>query len=527
MKLTTDDRRALSESYFSKSRLAEHHFRSFNSFIEHGMQDVVTEKKVIETDIGDKGDVPPIYVELGNIRVTSPRVQEADGSEEILYPQEARLRNLTYSAPLFMEMSILQGRGDNAKILDKSEIKIGRMPIMLRSNVCNISDFTPEELIEIGEDPEDPGGYFIVNGSERVLMTSEDLSPNKIIAEYDSRYGDQIQVAKTFSQRRGYRALVLVERSRGGILEVNFPSISGFVNFVTLIRALGLERDEEIVKRVSDDPEVIKFMLENLEEATVQTHEEAIQKLGSRVASGQGRNYQLKRATYIIDRYLLPHLHQSGFSDEDTRIAKAYYLCRMAEACFELALGRRAPDDKDHYSNKRLKVSGDLMQDLFRTALNKLARDVKYQLERAHMRNRNLTVGTVVRSDVLTERLEHPLATGNWVGGRSGVSQLVDRTDFMGVLSHLRRLRSPLSRSQPHFEARDLHATQWGRICPSETPEGPNCGLVKNFAQSMELSQSVPDSEKLVNELFSLGVNRLPGFAELNPNAVSIKEEAL
>ena len=93
---------------------------------------------------------------------------------------------------------------------------------MLRSNVCNISDFTPEELIEIGEDPEDPGGYFIVNGSERVLMTSEDLSPNKIIAEYDSRYGDQIQVAKTFSQRRGYRALVLVERSRGGILEVNF-----------------------------------------------------------------------------------------------------------------------------------------------------------------------------------------------------------------------------------------------------------------------------------------------------------------
>jgi len=138
----------------------------------------------------------------------------------------------------------------------------------------------------------------------------------------------------------------------------------------------------------------------------------------------------------------------------------------MAEACFELALERREADDKDHYANKRLKVSGDLMKDLFRTALNKLARDVKYQLERANMRNRQLTVNTVVRSDVLTERLEHPIATGNWVGGRSGVSQLVDRTDFMGVLSHLRRLRSPLSRSQPHFEARDLHATQWGRICP-------------------------------------------------------------
>ena len=99
-----------------------------------------------------------------------------------------------------------------------------------------------------------------------------------------------------------------------------------------------------------------------------------------------------------------------------------------------------------------------------------------------------------------------------WVGGRSGVSQLVDRTDYMGVLSHLRRLRSPLSRSQPHFEARDLHATQWGRICPSETPEGPNCGLVKNFAQAMELSQNVDDERELKRELASMGVEGIPGI---------------
>jgi DNA-directed RNA polymerase subunit B" len=98
------------------------------------------------------------------------------------------------------------------------------------------------------------------------------------------------------------------------------------------------------------------------------------------------------------------------------------------------------------------------------------------------------------------------------VGGRSGVSQLVDRTDYMGVLSHLRRLRSPLSRSQPHFEARDLHATQWGRICPSETPEGPNCGLVKNFAQAMELSQNVADEQELKRELSNMGVQGIPGI---------------
>ncbi|MFQ3318494.1 MAG: hypothetical protein ACI8UR_001390 [Natronomonas sp.] len=511
--MNRQDRRSISREYFSRDRLAEHHFRSFNNFLDRGMQDVVDEKESIDTDIGDKEGQEPVRVDLGNVRIVTPRVREADGSEELLYPQEARLRNITYSAPVFMEMSIIRGGDEEEEhIVDQSETKVGRMPIMIGSNKCNIADFTDDELIEIGEDPADPGGYFIVNGSERVLMTSEDLAPNKILAEYDTKYGDQIQIAKTFSQRRGYRALVLCERNREGILEVSFPSVSGSINFVTLVRALGLESDEDIVHRVSDDPEIVKFMLENLEAAEVQSTAEAIEQLGQRVASGQGKNYQLKRANYVIDRYLLPHLHEEGVEDEEVRMNKAVYLCRMAEACFELALERRESDDKDHYANKRLKVSGDLMRDLFRTALNKLARDVKYQLERANMRNRQLSVNTVVRSDVLTERLEHPIATGNWVGGRSGVSQLVDRTDYMGVLSHLRRLRSPLSRSQPHFEARDLHATQWGRICPSETPEGPNCGLVKNFAQAMELSQNVEDERGLKRELESMGVEGIPGI---------------
>ncbi|PSP39249.1 DNA-directed RNA polymerase subunit B'' [Halobacteriales archaeon SW_8_65_20] len=506
-------RRNVSREYFSRDRLAEHHFRSFNAFLGRGMQRVVDEKESIETDIGDKEGQEPVRVDLADVRVETPRVREADGSEELLYPQEARLRNITYSAPVFMEMDIVRGGDEEPEqVVDTAETKIGRMPIMVGSEKCNIAGFSDEELIEIGEDPADPGGYFIVNGSERVLMTSEDLAPNKILAEYDTKYGDEIQVAKTFSQRRGYRALVLCERNREGLLEVSFPSVSGSIEFVTLVRALGLESDEEIVHRVSDDPEIVKFMLENLEAAEVGSTNEAIETLGQRVASGQGKNYQLKRANYVIDRYLLPHLHEEGIEDEEVRMNKAVYLCRMAEACFELALGRRESDDKDHYANKRLKVSGDLMKDLFRTALNKLARDVKYQLERANMRNRQLSVSTVVRSDVLTERLEHPIATGNWVGGRSGVSQLVDRTDYMGVLSHLRRLRSPLSRSQPHFEARDLHATQWGRICPSETPEGPNCGLVKNFAQAMELSQNVEDERELKRELASMGVNGIPGI---------------
>jgi DNA-directed RNA polymerase subunit B" len=316
------------------------------------------------------------------------------------------------------------------------------------------------------------------------------------------RYGEKIEVAKVFSERRGYRALVVVERGRKSIIEVSFPSISGRLNFITLMRALGIETDEDIVNSVSYDPEIIKFLLENLEEAEVHTQEEAIEKIGSRVAAGQTREYQIKRANYVIDRYLLPHL-----GNEDCNgILKAQFLGRMAEACFEMALGRRRPDDKDHYSNKRLKLSGDLMEDLFRVSFNRLARDIKYQLERANMRNRDLNVVTVVRADVLSERLAHPLATGNWVGGRAGVSQLLDRIDYIATLSHLRRVISPLSRAQPHFEARDLHPTQWGRICPSETPEGPNCGLVKNYAQMVEISTKVFDIIDLKQTLFNMKI---------------------
>nr|WP_305063935.1 DNA-directed RNA polymerase subunit B'' [Methanococcoides sp.] len=486
------DTSVLSEAYFTKDKIVQHHIDSYDKFVKHGLQKIINEQGMIETDLED------IYVKLGKIRVEHPVVKEADGAIEKLYPNEARLRNLSYSAPLFLEMSVVQ----NGEEGEPREAKVGQLPVMIKSEICNLVGISDAEMIQHGEDPLDPGGYFIVNGTERVVMTLEDLAPNKILTELGERYGDSIEVSKVFSQRRGYRALVVVERGRKSLLEISFPSISGRVNFITLMRALGVETDEDVAKIVSTDPEIMKFMFENLEEAEVFTIEDAIEKIGGRVASGQAREYQMKRANYVIDRYLLPHLG----NDPADRIPKAHFLGRMAESCFELALKRRSDDDKDHYSNKRLKLTGDLMEDLFRVAFNRLARDVKYQLERANMRNRELNVATLVRADVLTDRLQHPLATGNWVGGRSGVSQLLDRTDYISTLSHLRRVISPLSRAQPHFEARDLHPTQWGRLCPSETPEGPNCGLVKNFAQMVELSTGIEDKEVVKNIIYGLGV---------------------
>lgn len=488
------NRRALARSYFTHARLVKHQVDSFNRFIDEGLQKVINEQRRIELDI------PDTFVKLGKIWVDRPLVKEADGSRVPMYPAMARLRNLTYAAPIHLEALVV----DEGDELDEETVEVGMLPVMVKSKICNTLDV--DDVTRIGEDPVDTGGYFIVNGTERALMTLEDLAPNKILLEKEVRYGKSNEVAKVFSQRAGYRALIVVERGKNNVLEVSFPQIPKSIPFVTLIKALGVETDQEIVTMVSNEPEVMKFMLENIEVSEVENKEEAIESIGRKVAPGQSKEYRISRASQVVDQYFLPHLG----TDPESRKAKAFFLARMAEAVFELALGLRHEDDKDHYANKRLKLAGDLMEEITRVAFLRLIKDVKYQLERAKVRGRVLKMSTAVRSDVLTDRIMHPMATGNWVGGRTGVSQLIDRHNCISVISHLRRVISPLSRSQPHFEARDLHPTQWGRICPSETPEGPNCGLVKNFAQYAEVSVGTEGVE-IIDVLNGLGVERIKG----------------
>jgi len=489
------DRRVLARAFFTHDRLVKHQIDSFNRFLDEGLQKVIDEQGKIELDI------PETYVKLGRVWVDRPIIKEADGTQSTLYPAEARLRNLTYAAPIYLETQVF----DEGRELEEEVVEIGMLPIMLKSKACNLNYV--DDVTKVGEDPLDPGGYFIINGTERALVTLEDLAPNKILLEKEERYGEKIELAKVFSQRAGYRALIVVERGKNNILEVSFPQLPKSIQFVVLMKALGVETDEEIVKMVSANPEIMKFMLENVEVAEVETQEEAIEYIGRRVAPGQSREYRINRANQVLDQYFLPHLG----TNPEARRAKAFFLARMAEAVFELALGLRMEDDKDHYANKRLKLAGDLMEEIFRVAFLRLIKDVKYQLERAKVRGRPLRMTTAVRADVLTDRIMHPMATGNWVGGRTGVSQLIDRHNYLSVLSHLRRVVSPLSRSQPHFEARDLHPTQWGRICPNETPEGPNCGLVKNFAQYTEVSIGV-NEEEVKGILYNLGVEPIRPF---------------
>lgn len=519
--------RELLESFFRERSIVNHQLASYNDFIPTSdnpnsrMQKViksirvgegVTEGGTIRLDVGD------IVVKLRKITLGDPTlgdviVKEADGSKHLLTPMEARLRNLTYEAPIYLDMQIMEDGVEK----EPEKVHIGNMPIMIKSKKCglhqtNIAKLArylrkdlgeedikkipyEEKLSMLGEDPLDPGGYFIVSGSERVLISLEELAPNRVMVEYSEKYGAKIEIGKVFSQREGYRALAVVEKKKDAILIVTILGTAASIPIIILMKALGMDADEDLRNAIGLDPELQSIIFANLEECTeehgVYTTEDALIFLEKKFASGQAKEYRVKKVESILDKLLLPHLGDAP----ESRLKKAIFLGRVARAVLELALGKRKEDDKDHYANKRVRLAGDLMEDLFRAGMINLVKDLKYQLERGYAKKKVIKLASAVRPDVLSQRMFHALATGNWVGGRVGVSQLLDRTSNISALSHLRRITSLLTRSQPHFEARDLHPTQWGRLCPNETPEGQNCGLVKNLALLVDISEGYSEEE--------------------------------
>ncbi|MFM9876208.1 MAG: DNA-directed RNA polymerase subunit B [Nitrosarchaeum sp.] len=474
--------------------IARQHLNSFDEFLERGLQSIINEVGQIEIENAEY----PYKILLGKVKLQQPRMMELDGSITHITPAEARLRNVSYSAPVMMEASVIE----DGKILESRFVHIGDVPVMAKSNACILHNFSTQKLIEHGEDPNDPGGYFIINGSERVIVGLEDLSYNKIIVDKESVGGNTVFKAKVYSSIVGYRAKLELVMKNDGLIVARIPGSPVDIPVVTLTRALGLESDREIAATVSLVDEIQNELEGSFEKAgDVPTAKDAIVYISKRIAPGMLEEFQIKRAETLLDWGLLPHLGKHP----ENRKEKAQFLGEAACKLLELKLGWIKPDDKDHYGNKVIKFAGQMLADLFRTAFRNLVRDMKYQLERSGQKRGINAVAAAIRPGIITDKLNNAIATGNWGRGRVGVTQLLDRTNYLSTISHLRRIQSPLSRTQPNFEARDLHATHFGRICPSETPEGSNCGLVKNLALSGIISVNVP-SEEIVEKLYELGV---------------------
>ena len=472
--------------------ISKQHLNSFDEFLENGLQQIINEVASIDIENAEY----PYKIKLGKIRLQKPRMTELDGSITNTTPAEARLRNVSYVAPFMLEASVVE----DGKTLETKFIHIGDIPVMIKSHACVLHHMQEQKLIDHGEDPSDPGGYFIINGSERVIVGLEDLSYNKIIVDAEKVGGKKVLKAKVYSSIVGYRAKLELVLKEDGLIVAKIPGSPVDIPIVTLIRALGYESDQEIADAVTHVDEIQDALAGSFDKADVSTSKDAIVYISKRIAPGMLEEFQIKRAETLLDWGLLPHLGKHP----ENRKEKAQFLGEAACKLLELKLGWIKPDDKDHYGNKVVKFAGQMLADLFRTAFRNLVRDMKYQLERSGQKRGINAVAAAIRPGIITDKLNNAIATGNWGRGRVGVTQLLDRTNYLSTLSHLRRVQSPLSRTQPNFEARDLHSTHFGRICPSETPEGSNCGLVKNLALSAIISVSVP-SQAIVEKLYEYG----------------------
>lgn len=452
---------------------------SYNKFISHGMQNIINEIETIHMnpELGD------FKLKFGKLEMGTPMIKEADGSTRVAFPNEARIRNLTYTAPVWVTITpIING------VQDKPEkVHIGNLPVMVRSNLCSTHGLMDEELIQNGEDPRDPGGYFIVNGTERVIVLIEEIATNKPIFERD---GDHISV-RINSERSGFKQRHIIERKPDGEITISFANLRK-LSVITLLKALGLETDREICEHISTDPRILNELYINLYQSEITTKDEAIDVIGKKLRVSD--DYKEERVNQILNRYLLPHIGQ----ETEKRREKAEVLAKIVRKMIALSLRMIPEDDIDHYANKRLLTAGELLGQLFRSILLGrwgLLAKMNYNYQKLVKRGKHPSIQGIIEANAVTKQILSSLATGNWVGGRSGISQRLDRSSYVKTISHLRSIVSPLTSTQEHFKARQIHPTEYGKLCPAETPEGSSIGLRKHLALMAEITPGLDNEE--------------------------------
>lgn len=472
----------LVKEYLKNYSLVESNIRSFNDFINNKMQEIVTE-------LSDSLPNEDFEIKLGKVTVGKPNIVESDGSVKLITPAESRLRNLTYAAPIKLEMSInFAGQSESA------EVELGRIPVIVKSGACNLDGMTEEELIQNYIDPKDMGGYFLINGNERIMIMAEDLAANQTFIEH-KKIKNQMML-RLFSQRGAYKIPVSLIENNDGILELSFSRFRDIPAFV-LLKALGLESDAEISKLIGIQTDCL--VVNMYEFSSIGTQEEALMWIAEKSALQGTEKEILDRVKQRIDSYFLPHI---GLTKKDRR-EKARTLCKFIKQYF---VAKENPQesltDKDHYANKRVRLSGDLLSDLFRVNMNILLREIQHTLQKTVKRRKFYSIKTLAKSTLFTHRIESAIATGSWIGERTGVTQNMDKNNSFAAMGQLQRVTSTLPGEQENFAARTVHPTHYGRFCPVETPEGTEIGLRKNLALLARISTEVKMSEEEIVSVF-------------------------
>jgi DNA-directed RNA polymerase II subunit RPB2 len=465
-----------------------------------------------------------VAITFKNVALRKPTIFENNGAILPMMPNDARMRNLTYASPLFVDVHVKTTFIDNTKGGERSvkerlfpNVHMGKIPVMVGSKYCLLHDQKHISPRTLGECEEDFGGYFIVSGGERVIISQERMSENRPVVFRNNRNSNkELEVIEVKSigpdndqvpKSNGVKIMYHPKNPQIQLLRATMPRIKTEIPLWILFRALGVLADKDILELIlgpDGDSTFDTIIDESIQEACdVQTQEQAFAWMSGHVNSWSSRTVRQMKMDDILNTELFPHI---GL-DRSFYYAKACYLAHMVRKVLWVSSNRIPNDDRDAYPNKRVDLPGFLLANLFRTYFTtKMIKDIRSSLAkeihgggwRANGSFEDIlnvsNINKVIKSVIMEVGMKTSLATGNFgsakIGGPSkiGVSQVLNRLNYISGVSHLRRISTPIEKTGKLVAPRKLHNTQWGYICPSETPEGHSVGVVKNMSSTSIVS---------------------------------------
>jgi DNA-directed RNA polymerase II subunit RPB2 len=496
-------------NFFKKHGLVHQQIESFNDYINIGIQSVIDDEAdiVMEPKKGQK-----YVIHFGDVTINPPSIVEEGRQLLIINPMEARNRDLNYDSAICCDIKETLYEGENIiEETNHNRIMIGRTPIMLRSDRCNLSKMTKMERIKAGECEYDSGGYFIIKGNERVIVSQLRGNYNNVVVlkQKDDEKYSHIAEIRSMSEQTGHSSQIkAMIGTDDRVLVFSLPYIKEVIPVGIIFKALGFTNDDDIINLIGlDSVHALKYMRLIIRDSYfIQDQEDALMYIGQYSIHVIPKEKRRTYAWQVVETELFPHMGVSATIKE-----KAILLGIIINKLLSTQLGMRTPDDRDNYSNKRIETCGVLCTELFRTLFKRYINTIKLQLDK---KKSGLDIISVIgRLNNITQGLKHCFATGNWgvqknAYIRTGVSQVLSRMTYGATLSHMRRIILPIGKEGKNAKIRQIHSSQFGFICPSETPEGQTAGIVLNYSLLARVTRKIPTP--LVREVLEENKNIIP-----------------
>jgi DNA-directed RNA polymerase II subunit RPB2 len=523
------------ESYFNgnhSSCLVRHQLESYNDCIHRQIPQTIQMFNPVwirsDKDILPNSDKYSLEVEITfiNLKLYPPQIYENNGATKLMMPNEAKLRNVTYASNMTIDINITYHIRDSEDIEKPRtvtsvipKISIGKFPIMVKSAICVLTQNSHINPVSVDECGFDHGGYFIIKGSEKTVLQQERAAQNTVYC-YDGKntskcswYAEIKSVPdyKCISPKQVEIEVASKNNGYGYPLKVVIPRVRESIDLFVVFRALGVTSDKEICEYIllNIDSElhtdILKFLNASIIESNeCMTKDDALKRITTYVAftpinmdKEQGSKKKRDFTMDVLNNDLFPHCK--------TPQQKIYFLGYMVNRLIQTALGWVKPSDRDSYVNKRIDMTGTLLNNLFRNYFNKLVKEMQKHIVkeinagswRSNEEYQNIintgNICKMVKSTTIETGINRALATGDFSikqsnSSKVGVAQVVNRLTTAATLSHMRRINTPIDKSGELIEPRKLHGTTWGYLCPAETPEGQSIGVVKSISTMTHLT---------------------------------------